>query len=101
MRRGDQVDQLLITQQVGADLRAPGKLGASGDDVSQQRLCALDVNCKVVVDEENKHLAAILAGVSLEPQEFINDAFVRAKPNRVAEESGDSAELAAVGATAT
>ena len=54
----------------------------------------------VVVDEKHHELAARVSGRSLQPQEFIHDAFVGAKANRVAKKSGDRAELAAVRAAA-
>src|ERR1700756_3655707 len=36
-----------------------------------------------------------LRATGFEQEQFVDDAFIRAEPNRVAEESGDRAELAA------
>ncbi len=35
-RRGNQIDKLFIAQKIGADLRDPGQLSFSGNDVSEQ-----------------------------------------------------------------
>ena len=56
----DQINEFLIAQQIGADLRHPMHLRVSGDDVSQQRFCALYVDGKIVVDEKDGNLAASL-----------------------------------------
>ena len=50
--------EFFVAQQVGADLRHPVHLRFGGDDVSQQRLGALDVDGEIVVDEEDGDLAA-------------------------------------------
>src|ERR1041385_5243480 len=97
---GDQVHQLLVAQEVGADLRDPGELRPGGDDVSQERLRALDVDGEVVVYEKDHHLIPVRACVPLEPQHLFDDRLVRAEAYGVAEETRDSAELAAVWAAA-
>ena len=81
MGGGNQVDQLLIAQKVGADLSYPGELGLSIDDVSEQRFCAFDIDGEVVVYEKDYNLAAIRAGVLFESQHFVNHALIRTKPN--------------------
>ena len=57
--RRDQIDQFFVAQQVGADLRDPVHLRFGGDDVAQQRFGALDVDGEIVVDEEDRDLAAL------------------------------------------
>ena len=76
-------------------------LGFGGDDVAQQRLGALDVDGEIVVDEEDGHLTFFFAGAGLEQEQFVDHAFVGAEADGVAEESGDGAELAAVGTAAS
>src|SRR5208282_3159020 len=95
-RGGDQVDEFLIAQQVGADLRHPVQLRAGGDNIPQQRLGALEVDGEIIVDEEHGNLAALLASPRLQQQKFIDDALVGAKTDGVAEKSGHGAELAAI-----
>ena len=53
----NQVDQFLVAQQVGADLRHPMHLRFGGDNVAQQRFGALDVDGEIVVDEKYGNLA--------------------------------------------
>ena len=62
---GDEVDEFLIAQEVGADLGDPIDLGAGGDDVAQQGFGALEVDGEIVVDEEDGNLAALFAGRAL------------------------------------
>jgi hypothetical protein len=83
-------------RQIGAHLRHKKDLSFRRDDVTQQRFGALYIDGKVVVDEENRDLASLFAGPGFQQEQFIDDAFIRAEPNGVAEESGDRAELAAV-----
>src|SRR5262249_44904272 len=92
----DQIHQFFVAQQIGADLRHKKDLSFRRDDVTQQRFGALYIDGKVVVDEENRDLALLFAGPGFQQEQFIDDAFIRAEPNGVAEESGDRAELAAV-----
>ncbi len=66
-----------------------------------KRLGALDVDREIVVDEEDGHLTFFFAGAGFEQQQFVDDALVGAEADGVAEESGDGAKLAAVGATAS
>ena len=99
-RLSNQINQFLIAQQVSADLRDPGELRLGLDDVSQERLRAFDIDREIVVNEEDGNLAALFARSCFESQEFVNHAFIGAEANRIAEESGDSAKLAAVGTTA-
>src|SRR6202040_3860912 len=54
------INLLLIAQQIGADLGDPMHLRVSGNDVSQQRFCALYVDGKIVIDEKYGNLAALL-----------------------------------------
>ena len=98
---GNEVDEFLIAEEVGADLSDPIDLRAGGDDIAQQRFGALEIDGEIVVDEKDGDLAAFFSGARLEQQEFVDDAFVGAEADGVAEESGDGAELAAVGATAS
>ena len=58
-RGRDQRNELLIAQQIRADLRHPMHLRVGGDDVSQQRFCALHVDGEIVVDEKYGNLAAL------------------------------------------
>ena len=58
-RRRNQIDQFLIAQQIGADLRHPMHLRFRGNDVAQQRFRALHVDGEIVVDEEHRNLAAL------------------------------------------
>src|ERR1700733_15270539 len=76
-------------------------LGFCGDDVAEQRLGSLDVDGEIIVDEKNRHLAFFGAGASLQQEQFVDYALVGAKANRIAEETGDGAELATVGAAAS
>ena len=87
-------------KKVGADLRDPVHLRVGGDDVAQQRFGALDVDGEIVVDEEDGDLAAFAFRAGLQQQQFVDDAFVGAKADGVAKESGDGAEFAAVGTAA-
>src|SRR6202035_2126128 len=93
--RGDKIDELLVAQEIGADLRQPVDLGIGGDDVAEQRLGAFDVDCKVVVNEKHGDLAALAAHASFQEQQFVYDAFVGAKAGGVAKKTGDGAKLAA------
>ena len=67
----------------------------------QQRLGALDVDGEIVVDEEDGDLAFFFAGARFQHQQFVDDAFVGAEADGVAEKSGDGAELASVGTAAS
>src|ERR1035438_1497541 len=74
-------------------------LRPSRNDVAQQGLRPLDVDGKIIVDEENRHLPLLGAGACLQQQQFVHHAFIGAEANRVAEKSGDGTELATVWAT--
>ncbi len=100
-RCGDQINQLFILQQVGTNLRDPRQLRIRGNDVAQQRLRALNVDGQIVVNEENRDLAALFACPLFESQEFIYDALIGAEADRVAKESGHSTKLAAIGTTSS
>ena len=75
-------------------------LRAGGDDVAQQRLGALHVDGEVVVDEEDGDLPVWLRRARFQQQQLVHDALVGAEADGVAEETGDGAELAAIGAAA-
>src|SRR5882757_9325648 len=97
---GDEVHEFLIAQQIGADLRDPVHLGAGGDDVAQERFGALDVDGEIVVNEEDSNLAAFAFRASFQKEQLVHHAFIGAKTDGVAEESGYRAELAAIGTAA-
>src|ERR1700691_625725 len=67
-----------------------------GNDVTQQRLCAFNVDGEIVVNEEHCDLALFFAGASLQQQQFIHHTLVGAEANRISKKSCDGAELAAV-----
>src|SRR4029077_3598287 len=73
---GDEVDEFLIAQEVGADLGDPVYLRAGGDDVAEQGLSAFEVDGEIVVDEEDGDLAAFFAGSRLQKKEFVDHTFV-------------------------
>src|ERR1019366_3933191 len=58
-RRRNEVNELLVTQQICADLGNPVHLSASSDNVAQQRFRALHINGVVIVDEEDGNLTAL------------------------------------------
>src|SRR2546428_4958979 len=95
-RGGNEVNQSFVPQQISADLSDPVHLRVGGDNVAQQRLRALDIDGKVVVDEKNGDLTPLAPGPRFQQQQLIHDAFVRAKPDGVAEKAGYRAELAPV-----
>src|SRR6266852_3278468 len=92
----NEVDELFVAQQIGADLSDPMHLRAGGDNVAQQRLRAFDIDGKVVVDEKDGDLTPLAPGARFQQQQLTHDAFVRAKPDGVAEKAGYRAELAPV-----
>src|SRR5207302_10807527 len=98
---GDQIDEFLIAQKIGADLGDPIDLCSGGDDIAQERFGALDIDGEIVVDEENRNLAAFFSSAGFEQQKFVDNGFVRAKADGVTEESGDRAEFATVGTTSS
>src|ERR1039457_575095 len=98
-RLGNEVYQLFIPKQVSADLCDPSKLGATGNYVPQQRLGALYINGEVVVNEEDRHFAAVEACPRLQAQHFIHHALIGTKADGVAKKTGDAAELASVRAS--
>ena len=67
-RGGDQVDEFLVAQQVGADLRHPMHLGLGSNNVAQQRLGAFDVDSEIVVDEKHRDLATLFFGSRFQHQ---------------------------------
>ena len=75
-------------------------LGIGGDDVAEQRLGALDVDGKIVVNEKYGDLTALAAHARFQKQQFVDDTFVGAKADGVAEKTGYGAKLAAIGAAA-
>src|SRR5258707_10494230 len=77
------------------------QLGACGDNVAQQRFRALDVDCEIVVDEEDGNLAALTLGPCFQQQEFVHHALVGAKPNGIPKKASHRAELAAIRTTAS
>ena len=92
----DEGDQLLILQQIHADLRHPGNLGAGGDNVPQQQFRPLAVDGEVVVNEEDRDLALLSFLQTLEQQEFSDDAVVRPKADGISEKSGHRTKFASV-----
>src|SRR2546426_2597132 len=75
-------------------------LRVGGDNGTQQRLRALDIDGEVIVDEKDGNLTVLVPGARFQSQKFINNALVCAKPNRVSEKAGHGAELAPVRTTA-
>src|SRR5712691_5316498 len=75
-------------------------LRVGGDNGTQQRLRALDIDGEVIVDEKDGNLTALAPGARFQTQKFINNALVCVKPNRVSEKAGHGAELAPVRTTA-
>src|SRR5207245_2667743 len=75
-------------------------LRVGGDNGTQQRLRALDIDGEVIVDEKDGNLTVLPPGARFQSQKFINNALVCAKPNRVSEKAGHGAELAPVRTTA-
>src|SRR5208283_4272113 len=71
------------------------------DDVPQERLRALDVDGKVIVNEEYRHLSFFFARARLQQQQFVDHALISAEPNRVAEKSRHRAELATIRASSS
>src|ERR1700686_2126698 len=76
-------------------------LRLGGDDVAQQRLRALDIDGEVVIDEEDRDLPLLSVGARLQQKQLIHYALIGSEANRVAEESGDGAKLAAVRAASS
>ena len=67
-----------------------------GDDVAQQRLRAILIDGKVIIDEKDCDLSAVSFGAFFQQQQLVDDTLVRAKTNYIAKEPSDGAELAAV-----
>ena len=61
----------------------------------------LGVDGEIIVDKENGDLAALALGASLEQQQFIHNAFIGPKPDRISKESGHRAKFASVRAAAS
>ena len=97
---GDEVDKFFVAQKIGADLRDPMDLRVGGDDVSQQRFRAFDIDGEIVVDEKDGDLTAFFFGAGFQEEKFVDDAFVGAEADGVTKETGDRAKFAAVRATA-
>src|SRR5205814_4489109 len=70
------------------------------DDGSEQRFRAFDIDGEIVVDEEDGDQTAFFFGAGLQKEEFVDDAFVGAEADGVAEETGDGAKFATVWAAA-
>src|SRR5581483_12215921 len=83
------------------DLGYPIDLGLGSNNVTQERLGSLHVDSEVVIDKENCDLALLLASARFQQQQFVDNAFVGAEANGIAKKSGDSAELATVGAASS
>src|SRR5690349_20791789 len=66
------------------------------NDVAQQRLCPLHVDCEIVINKEDGDLATLALRARLQEQQFVHHALIRAKADGVAEESCHCAELAAI-----
>ncbi len=96
----NEVHEFLIAQQIGADLGDPVHLSAGSDNVAQQRFRAFDIDGEIIVDEKDGDLAAFFFGARFQKEEFVDDAFVGAEADGVAEETGDGAKFAAIRATA-
>ncbi len=71
-------------------------LGAGGDNVTQQRFRAFDVDGEIIVDEEDSNLAALAFGPGFQEEQLIHHTFVGAKTDGVAKKAGYRAELAAI-----
>src|SRR3989475_11368325 len=75
-------------------------LRVGGDNGTQQRLRALDIDGEVIVDKKTGKLTVLAPGARFQSEKFINNALVCAKPNRVSKKAGHGAELAPVSTTA-
>jgi hypothetical protein len=64
----DQLNELFVTEKIRADLRDPIDLRIRSDDVSQQGLCTLNVDGKIVIDKENGDLATLLPRAGFQHQ---------------------------------
>ena len=73
---GNQVDELLIAKEVGADLRHPMDLGTGRDDVSQQRFGAFGIDGEIVVDKKDGDLASFTFCARFQQQEFVDNALI-------------------------
>src|ERR1051325_842605 len=93
---GNQVQEFFVFQKIDADLGNPGEHGILRNDVVKQRLRPFDVDGKVVVDEKDSDGSAFTPCSLLEAKQFINNALVRSKANRIAKKTGDGAEIATV-----
>src|SRR5262249_10144022 len=83
-----------------ADLRAPGELGVRRDHVAQQRRRAVLVDGEIIATEANDDLASIAFRPGLDQQQLLDHAFIRAKANRIATETGHRTKLASIRAPA-
>src|SRR5712692_1743336 len=72
----NEVDELFVAQQVGADLRYPIHLCTGGDNIPQQRLRAFDVDGEIVIDEEDRYLATLVTAPGFQSQQFVDDTLV-------------------------
>src|ERR1700688_564083 len=76
-------------------------LRLGSDDVAQQRLRSLDIDGKVVIDEEDRDLPLLSVGARLQHEQLIHYALIGAEANRVSKKPGHGADLAAVGAASS
>src|SRR5260370_24867026 len=71
-------------------------LGAGGDNVAQERLCAFDVDGEIIVNEEDGNLTAFTLCARFQKEQLVHHAFVGAKADRVAEESSYRAKFTSI-----
>src|SRR5262249_34507054 len=78
-------------------LSDPGDDGILSDDLAQKGFRPLDVDREVVVDDENSDDTFFPRCPFLDEQDFVDDTLIAAKSDRVAEEAGHGAKVAAIG----
>src|SRR5215469_11101429 len=100
-RFGDQVDEFLVAEEVGADLAYPVNLCVRRDNGSQQRLCPLYVDGEIVIDEEDGNFPIVFSGPRLQSEHLVDHALVSAEAYGISKETGDRAKLTAVGTAAS
>ena len=57
------------------------QLGAGFNDRPQKLFGPLGIDCEIVVNQEDKDLAAVPLGPSFQTEHFFDDALVRSKPD--------------------
>src|SRR5262249_39120585 len=80
--------------------RHPGQLRVGRNDRTEQRLGALDVDGEVVIHKKHANLATLALGARFQAPQFVDDALIGTKANRIPEKAGHGAEFTAIGATA-